>query len=289
MCGNCKPDIQNSQTLPKMENFKRNILEYLLLAIVIVLCVPGFWNIYFGVDANPSFYQNLHVATSLTWLFLLLYQLILIGKKQNASHRKIGVSVLFFGPLLFATTALLSVHSAHKGVVSGEGDFLLVQNVMGTLELGLIIVLAFVFKKRRKVHGAFLLSTAILFLGIALFFTLINAVPLFKIEGPETFYRFETAAATARYVCLFIGLLFFLKDRRNGWPVLLVSSFFTLNDYINELLIKYNLIQPLTEYVGSLNPLITFSGSFLVLLILLALAGVTYKRQVAKLRQPSTS
>ena len=270
-----------------MRNFKRYIFEYLLLVIVIVLCVPGFWNIYFGVDASPTFYQNLHVATSLFWLFLLLYQLILIGKKQNASHRKIGLSILFFGPLLFATTALLSVHSAHKGVVSGEGDFLLVQNVLGTLELGLIILLAFIFKKRRKVHGAFLLSTAILFLGIALFFTLINAVPQFKIEGPETFYRFETAAATARYVCLFIGLLFFLKDRANGWPIFLVSSFFTLNDYINKFLIKYNLIQQLTEFVGSLNQLITFFGSFVVLLILLTLTGVANKRQVANLRQPS--
>ncbi len=272
-----------------MRNFKRYILEYLLFVVVIVLCVPGFWNIYFGVDARPTFYQNLHVATSLSWLFLLLYQLILIGKKQNASHRKIGVAILFFGPLLFATTALLSVHSAHKGVVSGEGDVLLVQNVMGTLELGLIILLAFIFRKKRKVHGAFLLSTAILFLGIALFFTLINAVPQFKIEGPETFYRFGMAAATARYVCLAIGLLFFLKDRASGWPILLVSSFFTLNEYINQLLAKYNLLQPLTEAVGSINGFIIFFGSFLVLLSLLTLTGVRYKRQVAKIRQPVAS
>ena len=270
-----------------MRNFKKYILEYLLIGIVIVLCVPGFWTIYFGVNASPSFYQNLHVATSLTWLFLLLYQLTLIGKKQHANHRKIGLSILFFGPLLFATTAMLSVHSAHKGVVSGEGDFLLVQNVMGSLELGFVILLAFIFKKRRKVHGAFLLSTAILFLGIALFFTLTNAVPQFKIEGPETFYRFGTAAATARNVCLVIGLLFFLKDRSNGWPVLLVSTFFFLNEYLNQFLAKQNLLQPLTEAVGSMSKPFTFLGSFVVLLICLTLTGVTYKRQGAKLSQPS--
>ena len=127
-------------------------------------------------------------------------------------------------------------------------------------------------------HGAFLLSSAVLFMGIALFFTLISFVPQFKIEGPETFYRFETAAATARYICLFVGLLFFLKDRRNGWPILLVSSFFTLNNFINTLLIKRNLIQPLTEFVGSLNQLITFFGSFIVLLILLTLTGIAKKK-----------
>ena len=139
--------------MPKMRNHKRYLLEYSLLVVVVLLCVPGFWNIYFGADARPTFYQNLHVATSLSWLFLLLYQLILIGKKQNANHRRLGLAILFFGPLLFATTALLSVHSAHKGIVSGEGDFLLVQNVMGTLELGLIILLAFIFRRKRKVDA----------------------------------------------------------------------------------------------------------------------------------------
>ena len=264
-----------------MNNFKKYIFEYLLVLTVIFLSIAGFWNIYFGVDANPTPYQNLHVITSFIWLFLLLYQLSIIGKKQYLNHRKIGLSILFFGPLLVATTALLSVHSAHKGVVSGQGDILIVQNVMGTLELGFIILLAFIFKKRRNLHGAFLLSTALLFMGIALFFTLISFVPQFKIEGPETFYRFATAAATARYICLFIGLLFFLKDRRNGWAILLVSSFFTLNEYINTLLIKHSFIQPLTEFVGSFNELITFFGSFIVLLILLIFTVTPNKRQVA--------
>ena len=220
------------------------------------------------------------------WLFLLLYQLSLIGKKQYLNHRKIGLSILFFGPLLVATTALLSVHSAHKGVVSGRGDILIVQNVMTTLELGFTILLAFILKKRRKLHGAFLLSTSILFMGIALFFTLISFVPQFKIEGPETFYRFATAGATGRYVCLFIGLLFFLKDRRNGWPLFLAGSFHSLNELIKNLLNEHNQIQPLTETVGSLNPLLTFFGSFSVLLILLTLTGIANKKQIAKLRQP---
>lgn len=261
-----------------MKNFKKYIFEYLLVSIVILLAITGFWNIYFGIEANPTPYQNLHVITNLIWLFLLLYQLSLIGKKQHSIHRKIGLSILFIGPFLVATTALLSVYSAHKGVVSGEGDILIVQNVMGTLELGFIILMAFILKKRRKLHGAFLLSTALLFMGIALFFTLISFVPQFKIEGPETFYRFATAGATSRYVSLLIGFLFFLKDRKNGWPMLLVGSFLTLNNYIDTLLIKHNLIQSLTEFVGSLNQLITFVGSFLALLILLFFTGIANKR-----------
>lgn len=271
-----------------MKNFKGYIFEYLLVYTVLSLSITGFWEIYFGEDAYPTPYQNLHVVTISIWQFLLLYQLSLIGKKGYLMHRKIGLSILFFGPLLFATTALLSVYSAHKGIVSGKGDILIVQNVMGALELGLIILIAFILKKRRILHGAFLLSTLLLFMGISLFFTLLSFVPQFEIKGPETFYRFGTAGATAQLTSLFIGLLFFLKNWRYGWPYLLAGSTFVLNQFINSFLIKQNLIQPLTEFVGSLNQLITFLGSFSVLLILLTLTGIANKRQGAKPGQPST-
>lgn len=250
--------------------------------VVLVVSVTGFWNIYFGHDATPTPYQNLHVITVFVWLLLLLYQISLIGGKKHLLHKKIGLSILFIGPFLVATVALLSIYSAHKGLVSGEGDFLIVQNVMGTIELGFIILMAFVVKNRRKLHASFLLGTAVLFLGIALFFTLISFVPQFKIEGPETFYRFETAATTSRYVCWVVGLLFFLKDRKEGWPVLLVSSFFTLNNYINLYLIQNNLIQPLTEFVGSINQFLAFIGSFILMFSLLILTGIAKKRPVAK-------
>jgi len=239
-----------------------------------LLSITGFWNIYFGVDSDPNLYHHLHVVTNFSWLLLLLYQLTLIGKNKYLIHRKIGLSILFIGPLLVATTTLLSVHSAHKGLVSGQGDFLIVQNVMVTIEMGLLIVLAFIFKKQRKLHGAFLLSTAILFMGIALFFTLISFVPQFKIEGPETFYRFETAAATLRYVCVIVGLIFFIKDIKNGWPLLLAGSFFSLNELINKLLTEYNQIQLLTDIVGSFNQFFAFSGSFLILFIILISTGI---------------
>ncbi|MDI1322189.1 MAG: hypothetical protein PSV36_05535 [Algoriphagus sp.] len=253
---------------------KQYILEFTLIIVVILLSITGFWDIYFGVDSNPNLYHHLHFITSLIWLLLLLYQLSLIGKNKHLIHRKIGLSVLFLGPLLVATTTLLSVHSAYKGLTSGQGDFLIVQNVMVTIEMGFLIALAFIFKKQRKLHGALLLSTAILFMGIALFFTLISFVPQFKIEGPETFYRFETTAVTLRYVCPIVGLLFLLKDFKNGWPLLLAGLFFSLNELIKKLLTEHNLIQALTETVGSLNQFFAFFGSFFILFIILISTGI---------------
>ena len=266
-------------------NLGRYFFEYLLLVTVILLTLAGFWNIYFGATANPDAYQTLHLATVLIWLFLLLLQLGIIGKKQYLNHRRVGLSILVIGPLLVATTALLAVHSAHKDLGVPGGDPMIVGNVMATLELGSIILVAFILKKRRALHGAFLLSTSLLFLGIAVFFMLLGFVPQFKIEGPETFHRFETAGTVGSYVCLVIGILFFVKDRRNGWPMLLVGSFHVLNAFINIFLIKYDVIQPLTEIVGSFNKSITFIGSFMITVILLSVP-VMAERKLPRARVP---
>ncbi len=256
-----------------MKNFKKYIFEYLLIFTTIILTVSGFWNIFFGADAKPKPYQILHVIVNFSWLFLMLYQLSLIGNKQGIKHRRIGLSILFFGPLFFAQGVLLAIHSAHRGLVSGEGDFMIGQNVLGSIELGLIILLAFILKKRRKIHAAFLISTIVLMLGISIFFLLLAVAPGLIGYG--------------MYITFFVGLLFFLKDRRNGWPILVSSSFFIINDFITSLLIKHDLIQPLTEFVGSLNQLIAFFVGFIVLLILLTLTGIVNKKPVTKLKQPA--
>jgi hypothetical protein len=274
----------------QMKSSRRYVFEYLLLIATMLLTVTGFWDIYFGERAAPNAYHHLHVVTDVIWLSLLLYQLNLIGSLKYGAHRRVGLAVLIAAPLLFATTALLSVHSAHKGVVSGKRDFLIVQNVWVTLELGLLILLAFVWRKRRTLHGALLLSTAILFMCIALFFTLLSFVPQYKIEGPETLYRFASAGQAAQATCLVVGLLMFVKDRRNGWPFLLAGAFFILNELIRSSLAKNQLIGPLTELVGSMNQAVTFAGSFAVLLALLAATGIlSAARNVEKARMPESS
>ena len=144
---------------------------------------------------------------------------------------------------------------------------MIVQNALAPIELGLIIFLAFILKKRRKIHAAFLISTVVLMLGISIFFLMLAVAPELIGYG--------------MYITLFVGILFFLKDRRNGWPILVCSSLFIINDFIYLILNEHNLIQPLTAFVGSLNQLITFFMSFIVLLSLLIFTGITNKRRVA--------
>lgn len=250
-------------------NQSRYIPEFSLLAATSVLSILGFWELYFGSQANPQPHHFLHTATSFIWLFLLFAQLYLVSRGKYHSHKSVGMFVLGVAPLVIGTTAALSVHSAHKGLLSGQGDFLIVQNVMVTVQLALLVILAFLFRKRRALHGSLLISTAILFAGIALFFTLIGFIPMFRIEGPETFYRFGTAAMTGQAICLAAGFLLFVTSPRTRWPYLLAAAFFPLNGAINGLLEGLNLIDPLTVAVGSQSPILTFFATFLLVLLIL--------------------
>ena len=255
--------------------------EFGLIAAVALISVLGFWDIYVGPGADPHPHHHLHVATAFMWMGLLLVQLRLIDTGRRKTHRKLGLIVLGAAPLLVATTAMLSVHSAHKGVVSGEGDFLIIQNIMGTVWLALLIVLAFVFKKRRKLHAAFLMSTLLVFMGIALFFALVSFAPPFRIEGPETFYRFQTAAMTAQAITLAVGLLFFVKDFRNGWPFLLAALSFAVNGAIRRVLTERDLIDPLTALVGGMSQALTFVATFALLFSLLAATALPRRSRAA--------
>lgn len=253
-----------------MLRIRSNGFEIALIAAVIVISVAGFWNIYFGTEADPQPHHHLHFATAFLWMGLLLAQLLLIVRRSYQMHRKVGLAVLIAGPLLVATTAMLAIRSAHKGVVSGEGDFMITQNVMTTLELGLLIFLAFLLKNRRKLHGSLLLSTTILFMGIALFFALINFVPGLKIGGFETSDRFEIAGMTAQLTSLAVGLLFFVRDPKNGWPFLVAGLCIPLNGVLHSQLTRLELIDPLTEIIGSMSQTLTFIAAFALLFLLLA-------------------
>ncbi|OGT60244.1 MAG: hypothetical protein A3E01_15515 [Gammaproteobacteria bacterium RIFCSPHIGHO2_12_FULL_63_22] len=248
--------------------------ELALIGTTAAVAVAGFWNLYAGGSAAPDSYHHLHVTTNFAWLTLLFYQATQLRNGNFQDHRRMGLLVLVLGPLLVASTALLSVHSARKGIESGQGDFLIIQNVGVTLELALLIVAAFVVRKRRKLHGSFLMGSVLLFFGIALFFTLISFAPPFKIEGPETFYRFATAGMAGNIVCFLIGLAFFFRDWRNGWPMLIAGVLFPLNDFVGGLLDSQDLIGPLTMAVASLNQPLTYAGTFLVLLAALLATGV---------------
>lgn len=248
-----------------MRRVKPYRAQIVLVLAAMLVAVLGFWQIYVGPGADPQPRHHLHVVTTFAWMGLLLAQLLLLVKGRPVVHRRIGLAVLLAAPPLLGSVTLLTVGSAHRGLVSGEGDFLIVQNILGTILLATFLVLAFVFRKRRKLHGAFLMSTLLLFLGPALFFALLAFAPPFRIEGPETFYRFGTAAMTGQAIVTAIAVAFYLLDRRNNWPFLLAAAAFLVGEGLKAWLATQQLIDPLTRFTGSLSQAWAFAVGFVLL------------------------
>lgn len=251
---------------------QRYTLELAFLLIVISLSLVGFSSLVRGDEVALTGYHALHIITTLAWQLLLLGQLVLIRQRRFDRHRTIGKGILLAGPILIASLTLLTVHSAAKEVEAGMVDDLVVQNVTFTLEVALLVFLAFVLRHNRNVHGALLLSTALMFLVIALFFTLISYVPGYRIEGPETFSRFAKSGQMGALVGSVIGLLFFLKNVRTGWPWILVSGFFLLNGYLQMVVDQKDYTKSLTVLVGSIGEVPAFGLGLTIFAALLWMA-----------------
>ena len=251
---------------------RKYTLELVFLLTVIGFSVVGFSSLWLGENSSRTPYHYLHIITSLAWLLLMLSQLVLVRQNGFRRHRAIGQSIFFAGPWLVASLMLLSVHSASKEAAAGQADDLLVQNVGTTLEIAFLVLMAFVLRRKREVHASFIMSTSLVFLGIALFFTFISYVPRFKIEGPETFSRFAEAGQTISLIILLIGLLFFLKAWRTGWPWMIAAAFFTLNGFLQLYLDRSGRTKPLTDLVASIGRPAAFGASFLIFAALLWLA-----------------
>lgn len=250
----------------------KRIPDFTFIVFVLLISIAGFWDLYFGEDAHANGYHHLHVISSFTWLILIGVQLLLINRNNRIMHRRLGYSIFLMGPFVIASLMLLTVYSASRAEASNTIDPLAIQNVGVTLEVGIIILLAFIFKNKVKLHGAFILSSALMFMAIALFFSLLTFIPYFEITGPDSFENFGKASMTALVIISVIGLIMFFRDIKNGWPWLITLFFLYLNSVLTIWLDGSGGLQQLTDFVGVFSQPYTFVIAFFVFLILLILA-----------------
>ena len=251
---------------------QRYTLEIGFLVTVIVVSLVGFSSLVFGEPTKLTAYHALHIVTSLAWLCLMLWQLVCIRQQRFHLHRTIGTSIFAAGPLLVASLTLLSVHSAAKDAVLDRADQMVVVNVMPTLQIALLVFLAFVLRRYRAVHGSLLLSTGLMFLSIALFFTLVSYVPGYRSADAFSGPQFAKSAQMSALICALIGLFFFVKNWKTGWPWLLAPVFLFLNGYLQFLAAETGRTKMLTALVASIGRVPAFGLGFTIFLALLWLA-----------------
>jgi heme A synthase len=107
--------------------------------------------------------------------------------------------------------------------------------------------------------------------------------PQYRIEGPETFHRFGDAAQAAAFGVGVVGLLFFLRNRRTGWPWLLAAAFFFLNGTLQMIVARSESTKALTALVASISRAPAF---VLGLLIFAALLWMAWRAEPSRRTNP---
>jgi hypothetical protein len=111
--------------------------ELIFIITVIAISIGGFWNIFFGADADPEYYHYLHAIIVFIWLFLLLGQILLVKRKNFSFHRQLGIVIFLVGPL-FIRSSDTSDNPLSQQFGSGwpSGRFFSSKFIM-TIEVGL--------------------------------------------------------------------------------------------------------------------------------------------------------
>lgn len=207
-------------------------LPFALLAAVLALAsLLAFWPPYFSKFATLADVRlHAHVGFVVLWMAALIAQPLLIRARRFEQHRLVGRLSFALAPLVVVSAMLLS--HARFSAAPAE-DFALHARffylpVQATVGFALSYALAIAFRRRRKVHAAFMLGTALALIDpiaarIILFYTdtaddhWIYDYIAFAISGPILLIllalarsspaRLAFAALLALFACLQIGWL----------------------------------------------------------------------------------
>jgi len=182
----------------------------LLLAPVIAL---AFWPAYFGALPQASVAFHAHGLTASFWLALVGFQSWSAHAPSRAAHRLAGRAVFLAVPL-FAGAAVLALHSMATKFATASDPFyaalgarLGAHDILSTTVLVALVCTALINRRRMAVHGACMLSTAILVLP-----PVIARLPI-----PRFFHSGELIAIA-------IALLAAWAEPRGRWPFLVVAG-----------------------------------------------------------------
>ena len=186
-----------------MEKAYKN-LGYILI-LLIPLTFLAFFKTYFNqfpsFEENITTYIHLHAIIASIWILMLIIQPILIRKRKNDLHKKIGkISYVVF-PLL-----ILSFVPQMIRIINSDNPHVLFFPLADSILLTLCYSLAIYHRKNVAKHMRYMIGTTIVFLG-----------PTIGRIGTMVLGLSESVTQNSQYGLIYIILLgLILLDRKNG-------------------------------------------------------------------------
>ncbi len=149
----------------------QNRLLYFFVAIFIITNL-GFYKtylMYFPKFEGFAWVYHVHGMLAMAWILMLIAQAFLIRAKKYALHRSIGKLSYLVMPLFLISLFYVAKESYLKNIKTiPQADALAHMTNGGTVDiffLGLIYVLAMVYKKNVGYHLRFMASTGLILLA----------------------------------------------------------------------------------------------------------------------------
>lgn len=186
-----------------MEKAYKN-LGYILI-LLIPLTFLAFFKTYFNqfptFEDNITTYIHLHAVIASIWILMLIVQPVLIRKRKNHLHKKIGkISYIVF-PLL-----ILSFIPQMVRIINSDNPNVLFFPLADSILLTLCYSLAIYHRKNVSKHMRYMIGTAIVFLG-----------PTIGRIGPLILGLSENVTQNSQYGLIYLILIgLILLDRKNG-------------------------------------------------------------------------
>lgn len=196
--------------------------------LLLIILVAGFWPSYFSKLGQGTIHpaHHVHGIAMLLWTLMLIFQPILIGRRQFSLHRRIGKSTFVLAPVIVGSGAWVNMHFIGRMEPPFPGELLAVFWFSFFLMIAFAILYALAIANRRTMarHARYMAATGLVFLipGLARAYDF-WVKPLTGWLPP--FYLFVLIPAA-------IGVFLILRDHRHGKsvaPYAVFTSLWALN------------------------------------------------------------
>lgn len=194
-----------------MEKTLQNRLLYFFVAIFIITNL-GFYKTYlihFPTFEGFPWIYHIHGMLAMAWVLMLIAQAYLIHVKKYDLHRLVGKLSYVIMPLFLVSLFFAAKESYLRNIQTmSQADALAEMPKGGTIDiffLGLIYVLAMVYKKNVGYHLRFMASTGLIILmpGLGRFIFVFLGIP------------FPFALIPMIFVGLGVGIIWLIIDIKN--------------------------------------------------------------------------
>jgi hypothetical protein len=198
---------------------KYKYLGYVLIVLLPLLFV-AFYKTYFirfpDFNEDIKLFDHVHGAIALAWVLLLIVQPILISKKKNALHRKLGRLSYFVFTLLILSFVPQIIKIIRRGTM--QDLFFPIADVSVLIPLYL---LAIYYRKNVAKHMRYMIAAILVFFG-----------PTVGRIGPLLLGWSPVFTQTIQYTliyCILAGLIFYDGNLKKSRPYFVAIAFFIMH------------------------------------------------------------